>query len=145
MMKRVAVRSTPNNVASARKAVTIPVTKRMANAGLATILAFVMNTSANAAEVVVNMGGTDGSLEFTPSVVKIHKGDRVKFVNRGGGSHNVVFEDVPDGVNPDSLSHDDLTNSVGDSFTVAFDTEGAYKYNCEPHHGAGMQGEVIVS
>jgi len=95
----------------------------------------------------VKMGSDSGLLAFVPSKMTICKGDSVKWVNNKGGPHNVVFDDdgIPEGVNQEAISMMDQMGEEDDTFTMTFDKAGDYAYYCEPHRGAGMQGQLIVT
>jgi plastocyanin len=95
----------------------------------------------------VKMGSDNGQLVFVPDELKICKGDSVTWVNNKGGPHNVVFDEdaIPAGVDQGSISMDDQLGDEGATFTKKFDTAGSYSYYCEPHRGAGMNAELIVS
>jgi len=40
---------------------------------------------------------------------------------------------------------DEQLGEEGDTFTMSFDTVGAYDYYCEPHRGAGMAAMLTVT
>jgi len=117
-------------------------------AGLAAGLTMAaVNAPAFAAETkTVKMGSDNGQLVFVPDEIKICKGDSVTWVNNKGGPHNVVFDEdaIPSGVSQESISMDDQLGDEGATFTKKFDTAGEYKYYCEPHRGAGMNGAMTV-
>jgi plastocyanin len=117
-------------------------------AGLASGLALAqVNAPGFAAETkMVKMGSDSGQLVFVPDEVKLCKGDSVTWTNNKGGPHNVVFDEeaIPSGVSADSISMDDQLGDEGATFTKKFDTAGSYSYYCEPHRGAGMNGNLIV-
>merc|ERR1719183_1833307 len=117
-------------------------------AGLAAGLALSqVNAPGFAAETKsVKMGSDSGQLVFVPDEIKICKGDTVTWVNNKGGPHNVVFvEDaIPSGVSAESISMDDQLGDEGETFTKKFDVAGSYAYYCEPHRGAGMNGNLVV-
>jgi len=94
----------------------------------------------------VKMGSDSGQLVFVPDEIKICKGDSVTWVNNKGGPHNVVFDEeaIPSGVKVDDISMEDQLGEVGDVYTKKFDVAGTYAYYCEPHRGAGMNGNLIV-
>merc|ERR1719482_984125 len=124
--------------------------KAMARAaGLAAGLALAhVNQPSFAAETkTVKMGSDAGQLVFVPDEVKICKGDSVTWVNNKGGPHNVVFDgdNIPSGVDADSISMDDQLGDEGATYSKSFSTAGTYAYYCEPHAGAGMNAEVNVS
>jgi len=124
--------------------------KAMARAaGLAAGLALAqVNSPGFAAETkTVKMGSDAGQLIFVPDELKICKGDTVTWVNNKAGPHNVVFDEeaIPSGVSQESISMDDVLGDEGKTFSKKFDTPGDYAYYCEPHRGAGMNGNLIVS
>merc|ERR1712066_432094 len=58
----------------------------------------------------------------------ISSGETVEFVNNVGFPHNVVFDEdnVPEGVNAESLSHEDFLNAPGETVSTKFDKAGTY-------------------
>jgi plastocyanin len=118
-------------------------------AGLAAGLALsAVNAPAFAAETkTVKMGSDSGQLVFVPDEIKICAGDTVTWVNNKGGPHNVVFdeEDIPDGVSQEAISMDDQLGDEGATYSKKFDVKGSYGYYCEPHRGAGMAAQMVVS
>merc|ERR1719199_988858 len=118
-------------------------------AGLAAGLALsAVNKPGFAAETkMVKMGSDSGQLVFVPDELKICKGDTVTWVNNKGGPHNVVFDEeaIPSGVDAEKISMDDQLGDEGATFSMKFDTAGTYAYYCQPHRGAGMNAELIVS
>jgi len=117
-------------------------------AGLAAGLALTqVNAPGFAAETkTVKMGSDSGQLVFVPDEIKICKGDTVTWVMNKGGPHNVVFDEdnIPSGVSQESISMDGQIGDEGDTYSKKFDTAGTYGYYCEPHRGAGMNGNLIV-
>merc|ERR1719460_1153867 len=95
----------------------------------------------------VKMGSDSGQLVFVPDEIKICKGDSVTWVNNKGGPHNVVFDEdeIPAGVSVESISMDGQLGDEGETFSKTFNTAGDYSYYCEPHRGAGMNAQLIVS
>lgn len=88
-------------------------------------------------EVVVEVGAGDG-LQYAPSAIRVEPGTTVRWRWTGkGGLHNVAF------VNTDISAS--LRGEKGAEFTYTFDDAGAYRYECTPHAGVGMQGVVIVA
>lgn len=98
--------------------------------------------AASAAEVVVEMLNRDKATNATnvykPALVKVAKGDTVKWVATNPG-HNVAFVSggVPAGV---ALFSSGFTKEV----KYKFDKPGIYVYKCTPHLGLGMVGIVWV-
>jgi len=99
-----------------------------------------------AATTTVKMGSDNGQLVFVPDEIKVCKGDTITWVNNKGGPHNVVFDEeaIPGGVDSEKISMDDQLGDEGATYSVKLDTAGEYKYYCEPHRGAGMNGVVKV-
>jgi plastocyanin len=118
-------------------------------AGLAAGLALsqVKAPSFAAETKAVKMGSDSGQLVFVPDEIKICAGDSVTWTNNKGGPHNVVFDEeaVPDGVDTAKISMEDQLGEEGDTFSKKFDVKGTYNYYCEPHRGAGMNAQLIVS
>ena len=106
------------------------------------VLASLAAQTATAAEVVVEMlnrdKATNTSNLFKPGLVKVAKGDTVKWVATNPG-HNVAFVQggVPAGV---AL----FTSGFAKEITYKFDKPGIYLYKCTPHLGMGMIGLVVV-
>lgn len=98
--------------------------------------------AASAAEVVVEMLNRDKATNATnvykPALVKVAKGDTVKWVATNPG-HNVAFVagGVPTGVALFSSGFDK-------EIKYKFDKPGIYVYKCTPHLGLGMVGIVWV-
>ena len=77
---------------------------------------------------------------FSPPVVRIHEGGKVRFYNSGNNSHNVVAIDESWG------SYNEIEKN---SFiNVTYANEGLYKYLCSFHASPegdwGMVGSVVV-
>jgi halocyanin-like protein len=90
-------------------------------------------------EVRVDVGveANGGAFGFGPAAVRVDPGTTVTWSWTGdGGSHNVV---AADGAFASSLQ-----NAPGATFTHTFDTDGVYRYACEPHRNLGMKGVVVV-
>jgi pseudoazurin len=106
------------------------------------VLSLIAAQAAPAAEVVVEMlnrdKATNTSNVFKPGLVKVAKGDTVKWVATNPG-HNVAFVSggVPAGV---SL----FTSGFAKEIRYKFDKPGIYLYKCTPHLGLGMVGLVVV-
>lgn len=112
-------------------------------AGGATVVAGAVSASGSAAaqEAKTVKVGPGGSLKFDPDEVYVKTGGTVKFKWDSGG-HNVVPEEQPDGANWEG--HKPLEDS-GFTYEATFDKKGTYKYFCEPHKAAGMEGKVIAN
>ena len=69
---------------------------------------------------------------FHPSTLKIHRGDKVKWVWKDEVEHNVTFH-----------SFHSRTQEKG-TYTVRFTKAGTFNYHCTIHFEEGMVGRVIV-
>ncbi len=96
-------------------------------------------TGQDTVEIAVGAQGNNGAFAFSPAAVRVSPGTEVVWTWTGeGGSHNVVSpSDGP-------LDSGELTSDEGTSYSHTFDSEGVYKYVCEPHEALGMKGAVVV-
>ena len=98
--------------------------------------------AALAAEVTVQMASFDKATRmsnvFSPGLVRINKGDTVKWVS-DSTVHNVAFVDggVPSGVAP-------FISTAAKEISYTFQKPGIYLVKCAPHAGIGMVGLVLV-
>jgi plastocyanin len=70
---------------------------------------------------------------FHPGTLKIHRGDKVKWVWHDSGiEHNVTFH-----------SFHSRTQETG-TYTVRFTKAGTFNYHCTIHFEEGMKGKIIV-
>ena len=106
------------------------------------VLATLLCGVSSAAEVKVEMLNRDKAANlsnvFKPGLVKVNKGDTVKWVATNPG-HNVAFVQgaIPAGV---AL----FTSPFQKEVTYKFEKSGIYLYKCTPHTGLGMVGLVMV-
>ena len=84
----------------------------------------------------LNSSDDGKSMVFIPTVLKIEKGDEVKFVPSDSG-HNFISVYSSDS-GPTWKSGDD------EEITVKFDTEGSYIYECSNHSVMAMAGVIHV-
>ena len=80
--------------------------------------------------------GSEGIMVFDPPFLQIAKGDSLTFVAKDPG-HNVISHLVPAGAAK-------WKGAVSKDFTVSFDKEGVYIYECDLHHPLGMVGVIQV-
>jgi len=73
---------------------------------------------------------------FSPPAVRVGVGATVRWVWRGNGPHNVVFEDIDVG--------SEIRTDPGVGFEYAFEEPGVYRYACDPHHALGAKGALVV-
>lgn len=83
---------------------------------------------------------TGQNYSFTPTEIKVNKGDKVKIVfQNSGGFHDFVI---------DEFNVKTASIASGDSATVEFtaDKTGTFTYYCSVanHRAMGMQGNLIV-
>ncbi|MEF8839744.1 MAG: halocyanin domain-containing protein [Haloarculaceae archaeon] len=90
-------------------------------------------------EVQIGVGteGNGGNFAFGPPAIHVDPGTEVVWEWTGeGGSHNVVDEG--------GEFESDLTGEQGFTFSRTFDSDGMYKYYCQPHRAQGMKGVILV-
>jgi plastocyanin len=109
----------------------------------------------------VKMIGDAKGFRFEPANITVKAGDGIKFMNVGGGPHNVSFDaatvpaDVKSQLNanfgadkdPNSDLASKLTNVTGgDAITISFANikPGTYSFFCLPHKMMGMTGKITV-
>ena len=91
-------------------------------------------------EHIVKMlnAGADGVMVFEPAALKIKKGDTVIFKSVDPGHNSVSAPNlIPSGATP-------WESIQGQDFSVTFDTEGVYVYQCTPHLVMAMIGLIQV-
>ena len=79
---------------------------------------------------------------FSPDKLTIQPGDTVSFVNAQEDMHDVMFVEVPKGV--DEMIMSPMHEKEGDKFSYTFNVPGTYKFHCHPHEALGMKGTLIV-
>ncbi len=99
-------------------------------------------------DVVIDM---QPILRFAPTPQTISLGDTVEFRNVSAFVHSVstrpatpeesASTELPAGV--ESFDSGDIP--AGGIYRHTFTVTGTYKYFCDPHHGAGMVGTIIVT
>lgn len=75
---------------------------------------------------------------FEPSILKIEKGDSVKFITVDNG-HNSASKKgmLPDGALP-------WNGKLDEELEITFNLDGTYGYVCLPHLEMGMVGLILV-
>lgn len=102
------------------------------------IVALMLSPAAFAANQTVRTTATN---TFVEKQVTIAPGETVTWMNEGGGTHNVHFDD-------DSFVMPTSPSSSPWSVSRQFPQVGTYPYHCEVHGlagGIGMSGTVVVS
>jgi plastocyanin len=77
---------------------------------------------------------------FTPDQLTVSVGDTVVWTN-SEGFHNVNGTQGSYPSNPESFGNE---TGVGWTFSHVFTVPGTYDYQCDPHVGWGMVGQVVV-
>lgn len=109
--------------------------------------AVTMDAETNA-NLVIDM---QPSLRFAPVTQTISVGDTVEFRNSSNFGHSVSTrpatpaEAASTALPAGAASFDSGIIPAGGVYTQTFTVPGTYKYFCEPHHGAGMVGTIIVT
>lgn len=79
---------------------------------------------------------------FSPDKLTIQPGDTVTFVNAQEDTHDVMFVNVPKGV--DEMIMSPMHEKEGDKWSYKFTVPGTYQFHCHPHEALGMKGTLIV-
>lgn len=79
---------------------------------------------------------------FSPATLTIQPGDTVTFVNAQEDMHDVMFVNVPKGV--DEMIMSPMKEKEGETFSHTFTVPGTYQFHCHPHESLGMKGTIIV-
>jgi plastocyanin len=85
---------------------------------------------------------TASGMSFEPSNLTIQPGDTVTFLDEENKKHDVMFVNVPKGV--DEMIMSPMMKKKGDKFSYTFNVPGTYQYHCHPHEELGMKGTLIV-
>lgn len=104
----------------------------------ATLAALLGSAAAEEIEVKMLTRGDSGMMVFEPALVRIQPGDTVRFLPSDPG-HNAQSRP---GMTPEGAEA--FKGKIGQAFTVTFDHEGVYGYDCMPHYAMGMVGLVVV-
>ena len=81
---------------------------------------------------------------FAPANLTINVGDTVIWSNVGGGFHNVNASQAIYPNNPESFLNSPTPTNGNWTFQWVFTIAGTYDYQCDPHAGMGMVGEINV-
>ena len=90
-------------------------------------------------EVTISVGSeaNGGNYGFNPAAIRVDPGTTVIWQWTGkGNSHNVIAED--------GTFESEMYSAAGETFEYTFESEGMYKYYCQPHRALGMLGAVVV-
>ena len=85
------------------------------------------------------LSSSDGKMMvFEPAVLKINKGDSVKWIATQPGHNSAsINEMLPD----DTKGWE---GAVNEEISINFNIEGVYGYKCTPHYILGMVGLIVV-
>ena len=97
-------------------------------------------TGSSSVTVEVGAQGNGGPYAFAPPAVRIDPGTTVTF-EWVSDTHNVLVQEQPDGAGWEG--HQPIENT-GFTYEHTFETEGLYKYYCEPHLPLGMKAAIVV-
>jgi Cu(I)/Ag(I) efflux system protein CusF len=104
----------------------------------ATLAIALLASPAFAADFTIKESG----VAFQPSSLTIQPGDTVTFVNGENKKHDVMFVNVPKGV--DEMIMSQMMSKEGEKFSYKFTVPGTYQFHCHPHEELGMKGTLIV-
>ncbi|MFB6195814.1 MAG: halocyanin domain-containing protein [Haloplanus sp.] len=97
-------------------------------------------TGQSSVTVEVGAQGNGGSYAFSPAAVRVDPGTTVTF-EWVSDTHNITIQEQPSGAGWSGVSS--IKNS-GYTHEHTFETEGIYKYYCQPHLALGMKGAIVV-
>ena len=87
--------------------------------------------------VAVGAEGNTGNFAFGPPAIHVDPGTEVVWEWTGkGSSHNVVHEEGD--------FESEQTAEAGFTYSYTFESDGMWKYYCQPHKTLGMKGVVVV-
>jgi plastocyanin len=129
-----------------------PITGLLAAAGFAVVAIAFSGCSDTPPGDVIMSGQAFEPEEFTISV-----GETVTWAYSSGGAHTVTAyaDEFPEGADyfasggasDEEAARDNVSDGLlsdSDTFEVAFDVPGTYRYFCLPHETVGMTGTIIV-
>jgi halocyanin-like protein len=97
-------------------------------------------TGQDSVTVEVGVEANGGSYGFGPAAVRVDPGTTVTF-EWVSDTHNVLIEEQPSGAGWSGVQN---IENTGFSHEHTFETEGIYKYYCQPHLALGMKGAIVV-
>lgn len=90
--------------------------------------------------ITIMCGAGAQGLSFDPVLVNVDPGTEVTWEWTGaGGAHNVESTEAPE-----EFRSGDPVVEEGHTWSYTFESEGNYRYQCNPHRTAGMHAAVIV-
>ena len=97
-------------------------------------------TRQDSVTIEVGSQGNGGPYAYGPAAVRIDPGTTVTF-EWVSNTHNVLIEEQPSDSGWDGV---EAIENQGFSHEFTFETEGIYKYYCQPHLALGMKGAMVV-
>ena len=97
-------------------------------------------TGQDSVTIEVGSQGNGGPYAYGPAAVRIDPGTTVTF-EWVSNTHNVLIEEQPSDSGWDGV---EAIENQGFSHEFTFETEGIYKYYCQPHLALGMKGAIVV-
>jgi halocyanin-like protein len=97
-------------------------------------------TGQDSVTIDVGAEGNGGPYAYGPAAVRIDPGTTVAF-EWVSNTHNILIEEQPSDSGWDGV---EAIENQGFSHEFTFETEGIYKYYCQPHLALGMKGAVVV-
>ena len=97
-------------------------------------------TGQSSITVEVGAEGNGGPYAFAPAAVRVHPGTRITF-EWVSDTHNILIEEQPSDAGWGGV---EAIENSGFSHEHTFETEGIYKYYCQPHLALGMKGAIVV-
>lgn len=103
------------------------------------------DTTADDVEIhlLAQAGNDDAPFIFSPDVLTVAVGTRVRWYNHTDAFHTVTTTDTLSVEQPNGLIEAVVTNP-GDTVAYTFAMPGTYHYYCEPHADF-MRGTIIVT
>ena len=97
-------------------------------------------TGQSSVTVEVGAQGNGGPYAFGPTAVRVDPGTTITF-EWVSDTHNILIEEQPSEANWGGVQN---IENTGFSHEHTFETEGIYKYFCQPHLALGMKGAIVV-
>jgi len=97
-------------------------------------------TGQDTVTVEVGAEGNGGPYAFAPAAVRVDPGTTITF-EWVSDTHNILIEEQPSDADWGGVEN---IENTGFSHEHTFETEGLYKYYCQPHLALGMKGAVVV-
>jgi len=97
-------------------------------------------TGQDSVTVEVGVEANGGSYGFGPAAIRVDPGTTITF-EWISDTHNILIEEQPSGSGWGGVQN---IENTGFSHEHTFETEGMYKYYCQPHLALGMKGAIVV-